>query len=163
MTLTQNIDGLHQLAGLPSEAVIELHGTLHDSVCVECADRRPMAETLDRVRAGSVDPECGQCGGVLKSATIFFGEPLGPQVLQTAAHAVATSDLLIAIGTSLTVKPVSGLVPFAVRAGVPVIIVNAEATPYDEVAEVVVRAPIGIAVPELVAAGVSAPGSRGAS
>jgi NAD-dependent deacetylase len=152
LVLTQNIDGLHQRGGMPPAAVIELHGTVHETQCLDCADRRPMGEAIARVRAGELDPACASCGGVLKSATIFFGQSLDPQALDSAAQATRESDLFIAIGTTLTVHPVAGLVPMAARAGVPVVIVNAQPTPYDEIATVVVREPIGQVLPALAAA-----------
>jgi NAD-dependent deacetylase len=147
--LTQNIDGLHQRAGLPEDRVLELHGTLHESECLGCGGRLPMEQTLMRVRAGAADPHCLDCGGMLKSATIFFGQPLRRGVLQDAAAAARGCDLFVAVGSSLTVQPVAGLVEVAARAGAPVVIVNAAATPYDELASVLVREPIGAALPAI--------------
>jgi NAD-dependent deacetylase len=155
VTLTQNIDGLHQRSGLPSEAVIELHGTVHESECLECQDRRPMPEAVARVHAGDPDPSCLSCGGILKSATVFFGQPLNRATFDAATRAVLAGDVLIAIGSSLTVQPVAGLVPLAKRSGLAVIVVNAQRTPYDDVADVVIREPIGTAIPT-IASGVSA-------
>jgi NAD-dependent deacetylase len=147
--LTQNIDGLHQRAGVPARQVLELHGTLHESECLGCGARLPMEQTLARVRAGELDPPCTDCGSMLKSATIFFGQPLDATVFQAAVTAVRTCDLLVAVGTSLTVQPVAGLVDVAARAGAPIVIVNAMATPYDELAEIIVREPIGAALPAI--------------
>lgn len=149
--LTQNIDGLHQKAGSDPAKVLELHGTMTDSVCLSCGDRRDMQETLDRVRAGETDPECELCGGILKSATVSFGEPLDTSVLNRARLAAVTCDLLLAAGTSLTVHPAAGLVDIAAGAGAPVIICNAEETPYDPIASVVLREPVGETLPALVA------------
>jgi NAD-dependent deacetylase len=150
--LTQNIDGLHQRAGVPDEDVVEVHGTVHKTHCLTCGDRRPMGEAIARVRAGEPDPACTRCGGILKSATIFFGQPLDQHDFERAVHATASSDLFIAIGTSLTVHPVAGLAASAVRGGGALVIVNAQPTPYDEQAAAVVREPIGAALPALVAA-----------
>jgi NAD-dependent deacetylase len=150
VVLTQNIDGLHQRGGVPRESVIELHGTLYETECLGCPDRRPMDEALARVRGGETDPPCRQCGGVLKSATVFFGQPLDPVALKRAALAVRDCDLFLAIGTTLAVQPVAGLVPMAHRAGIPVVIINAQPTPYDDLAQAVVREPIGQALPALV-------------
>ena len=159
LVLTQNIDGLHQRAGLPAGAVVELHGTVYETECVSCRQRRSMAEAIDRVHAGEADPPCVACGGILKSATVFFGQPLDRQVFGAAVAATKASDLFLVIGTSLSVQPVAGLVPAAARAGIPIVIVNAQPTPYDELACVVVREPIGSALPAMVAIPVGHPAS----
>lgn len=154
---TQNIDGLHQAAGLPAERVIEVHGSIRETVCWSCGDRRPMAETLERVRAGEEDPEClaggptGRCGGILKSATISFGQSLDPEVLMRAEHEARSCDVMVAVGSSLTVHPAAGLVPLARRTGAALVIVNAEDTPYDGIADVVVRTPISQSLPVILA------------
>jgi len=148
--LTQNIDGLHQKAGSNPERVVELHGTIADSLCLSCGDRRDMHETLDRVRAGDADPDCEYCGGILKSATISFGQMLDADVLERARIAAMTCDLMIAAGTSLSVEPAAGLVGVAASAGAPVIICNASETPYDSLAQALVREPLSHAVPALL-------------
>jgi len=148
--VTQNIDGLHQMAGSSPAKVIEVHGTLRDVMCMSCAWRGPMPDVLARVRAGEDDPACERCGGILKSATISFGQPLVPQVIDRAMRAAAAADLLVAIGTSLQVYPIAGAVPIAKSSGARLVIVNAEPTPFDEIADVVVRDPIGDALPALL-------------
>jgi NAD-dependent protein deacetylase/lipoamidase len=145
--VTQNIDGLHQRAGSSPERVIEVHGTVHDAVCLRCEWRGPMREVLDRVRAGEEDPHCTRCGGLLKSATISFGQALVPDVIARAMQAAEKADVILAIGTSLQVYPVAGMVPAAKAAGARIVIVNAEPTPFDGIADVVVRSPIGAALP----------------
>jgi NAD-dependent deacetylase len=150
--VTQNIDGLHQLAGSDPALVLELHGTMHAVVCLDCADRTPMSEALARVEAGEPDPACLRCGGILKSATVSFGQRLDETVFRAAAWAAADCDVLLAVGSSLTVEPAAGLVRRAAEAGAVVIIVNAEPTPYDRAADIVLRAPIGLALPAIVAA-----------
>jgi NAD-dependent deacetylase len=147
--ITQNIDGLHQRAGSSPEKVIEVHGTMRDVMCMICGWRGPMTPVLDRVRAGEEDPPCERCSGILKSATISFGQSLVPEVISRAMRAAEQADLLIAIGTSLQVYPVAGAVPVAIAAGVRVVIVNAEPTPFDDVAGAVLRAPIGEVLPAL--------------
>jgi NAD-dependent deacetylase len=149
LVLTQNIDGLHQLAGLPAGCVIELHGTVLSTDCLACGQRRPMSEAIARVTAGDPDPACTDCGGLLKSATVFFGQPLDQADFARAVQATMSCDLFVAIGTSLLVNPVAGLVSTAADAGVPIVIVNAQPTPYDRVAAVVVDEPIATAVPAL--------------
>lgn len=149
--LTQNIDELHQKAGSSPELVIELHGTMFDTVCLQCGDRRPMKAALARVAAGDEDPACLVCGGILKSATISFGQPLDTEVLVRAQEAAHECDLMLAVGSSLTVQPAAGLVGLAARAGAPVIVCNGSETPYDGLASVVIREPLGEVLPALVA------------
>jgi NAD-dependent deacetylase len=148
--VTQNIDGLHQKAGTDPGRIVEIHGTMREIVCMACGDRGPAEPTLERVRSGEEDPACLLCGGILKAATISFGQSLVPADLVRAEHAARRCDLLLAVGTSLGVHPAAGLVPVAAAAGVPVVIVNAEPTPYDRVAAAVVRTPISEALPAIV-------------
>jgi NAD-dependent deacetylase len=148
--VTQNIDGLHQQAG--NAAVIEVHGTMRDVMCMSCGWRGPMQPVLDRVRKGEADPPCEQCGGILKSATISFGQPLVPHVIERAMRVTQQSDLLLAVGSSLQVYPAAGLVPLAKDAGAKVVILNAEPTPFDDLADVVLRDPIGEVLPSLLRA-----------
>jgi len=145
--ITQNIDGLHQRAGHSPDRLIEVHGTVHDVVCMRCGWRGPMRPVLDRVRAGEEDPPCSQCGGILKSATISFGQALVPEVIDRAMAAAAGSDLLIAVGTTLQVYPVASVVPIAKEAGARVVIVNAEPTLLDHLADAVISASIGEVLP----------------
>lgn len=145
--VTQNIDGLHQRAGSSPDKVIEVHGTMRDVVCMNCAWRGPMMPVLDRVRAGDVDPACEACGGILKSATISFGQSLVAAVIDRAMRAAHEAGVLLAIGTSLQVYPIAGAVPIAKAAGARVVIVNAEPTPFDDLADAVFRAPIGEILP----------------
>jgi NAD-dependent deacetylase len=147
--VTQNIDGLHQLAGHAPETVIEVHGTMREVRCMACEWRGPMGPVLDRVRAGEDDPPCERCGGILKSATISFGQSLEPDVIARAMRAAERADLLIAIGTSLQVYPVAGAVPLAKSAGARAVIVNAEPTPFDDIADAVLREPIGEILPQI--------------
>jgi NAD-dependent deacetylase len=146
--VTQNIDGLHQRAG--SVSVLEIHGTMHETECLTCDDRRPMREALDRVEAGAEDPECLVCGGILKSATISFGQPLNVDVLMAARDAALSCDLMLAVGSSLSVQPAAGLVGLAAKAGATVVICNASETPYDQLAAIVLRGPLGEVLPALV-------------
>ena len=150
--VTQNIDGLHQQAGNSSDKVIEVHGTLRDCLCMSCGWRGPMGPVLDRVRAGEQDPPCERCSGILKSATISFGQALVPEVIDRALQAAEQADLLLAVGTSLQVYPVAGAVPTAKAAGARVVIVNAEPTPYDDLADAALRMPIGEILPVLCGA-----------
>ncbi|MBK3575339.1 NAD-dependent deacetylase [Streptomyces sp. MBT65] len=148
--ITQNVDGLHQLAGLPARKVIELHGTAREFRCTGCHVRGPMADALARVDAGEDDPACLECGGILKSATVFFGERLDPVVLGEAVAITKACQVFIAVGSSLQVHPAAGLAGVAADHGARLVIVNAEPTPYDDRADEVVREPIGTALPELL-------------
>ncbi|MEV5696594.1 Sir2 family NAD-dependent protein deacetylase [Streptomyces anthocyanicus] len=148
--LTQNVDGLHQLAGVSARKVLELHGTARDCVCTGCGARGPMADVLARVEAGEDDPPCLDCGGVLKTATVMFGERLDPVVLGEAAAISKACQVFVAVGTSLQVEPAAGLARVAVEHGARLVVVNAEPTPYDELADEVIREPIGSALPALL-------------
>jgi NAD-dependent deacetylase len=140
--VTQNIDELHQQAGTDPAKVVEIHGTMRKVVCMACGERAPMERALERVRAGEDDPPCRTCGGILKSATISFGQNLVPDDLERAERAAAACDLLLAVGSSLTVYPAAGLVPLAHATGARVVIVNAEDTPFDDIADAVLRGSI---------------------
>lgn len=148
--LTQNVDGLHQKAGMPARKVLELHGTAREVVCTECHARTPMDDALARVDAGEADPACVTCGGILKPATVMFGEHLDPVVLGEAAAIAKACQVFIAVGTTLQVHPAAGLAGVAADHGARLVVVNAEPTPYDELAEEVVREPIGTALPGLL-------------
>jgi NAD-dependent protein deacetylase/lipoamidase len=149
--VTQNIDGLHQRAGSSPDLLIEVHGTLHEVACLGCGERTTMRSALDRVEAGEADPACLTCGGILKSATISFGQLLDAEVIGAASRAAADCDVFLAVGTSLTVHPVAGLTEIAAANGARVVVANAQPTPYDELADLVVREPIGSALPRLLA------------
>ena len=148
--VTQNIDGLHQAAGSDSALVHEIHGTTHAVVCVGCDDRTTMRSALDRVAAGEPDPACLRCGEVLKSATVYFGQMLDEEVVGRCTAAAADCDVFLAVGTSLQVWPAAGLVDVALGSGARLVVVNAQPTPYDELADLVVSEPIGTALPLLV-------------
>ena len=148
--VTQNIDGLHQVAGSSTDLVHEIHGTIWEAICLTCRRRVPMSDVLARVDAGEDDPPCSECDGIQKSATISFGQQLDPDVLDASVDASRRCDLFLAVGTSLQVQPAASLCGIAINAGVPLVVVNAEPTPYDQVADAVVRDPIGEALPRLV-------------
>jgi len=147
--VTQNIDGLHQLAGTSEDILIEIHGTIREVMCMQCDDRAPMQLALDRVRAGEVDPPCRTCGGILKSATISFGQSLDPANLERASEEAGRSDLFLALGTSLGVYPVAYLPARTLENGGRLVIINAQPTPFDRQAAVV-NAPLAEVLPELV-------------
>ncbi len=148
--VTQNIDRLHQKAGSSPDLVLELHGNMVEAVCTACGARSLTQDALARLDAGDDDLACLVCGGILKTATVMFGQSLDPVVLDRAIAAAKGCDWFLAVGTSLTVHPAAGLCDLAVRAGARLVIVNASPTPYDGAAHRVVREPIGTALPALL-------------
>ena len=148
--ITQNVDGLHHASGVEPTRIVEVHGNVREWACLTCGARGPMEDALDRVRNGEDDPPCPACGGIIKSATISFGQQLVPEDIQRAEEAALEADLLLAVGSTLQVHPVAGVVPLAKRAGARVVIVNNEPTPYDGIADAVIREPIGVVLPAFV-------------
>jgi len=150
--ITQNVDELHQQAGHAPDRIIEVHGTMRRAMCWGCGERTPMQDVLERVRGGECDPRCLACGGILKSDTISFGQALVPAVIERAMTAAAEADLLLAVGSTLQVYPVAGVVPTAKDAGALVVIVNNQPTPMDPLADALLRGPIAELLPAICAA-----------
>lgn len=150
LLLTQNIDGLHQRGGVAPERVVELHGNVREFMCLKCDMRGPIGEVLDRVREGEEDPPCLACGGILKAATVSFGQQLSRRDVARGEQAAIEADLFLAIGSTLQVYPAAGLVPLAKRSGARLVIINDAPTQYDEMAEAVIRERIGTVLPQLV-------------
>ena len=156
LLVTQNIDRLHHRAGTSPDRIVEIHGNAHESVCLECGDHQPIDATLARVEAGDPEPLCEAivdghaCGGMLKSATISFGQALIAEDLERAQLAAASCDLLLAVGSTLSVYPVAGLVPLAGASGATLIIVNGDPTAMDGLADLVLHADISTTLDELV-------------
>jgi NAD-dependent deacetylase len=148
--VTQNTDGLHLLAGTSPERLVEIHGNGRQYVCWSCGDRGPMADALDRVRAGEDDPPCRICGGILKSAAILFEQSLVHADLVRAEAGAHACDLLLAVGSTLSVYPAAGVVPIAKRNGAKVVIVNAEPTDLDHLADVILRDDISDVLPGIL-------------
>jgi len=148
--ITQNIDELHQIAGNSPDKVIEVHGTMRRVMCWDCGMRAPMQKALDRVRAGEADPSCRDCGGILKSDTISFGQQLVPEVIDRAMQAAGEAELFLAVGTTLQVYPVAGTVDVARQAGARLVIVNAQPTPFDDVADAVFNESISEVLPRFI-------------
>jgi len=148
--ITQNVDGLHFDAGTSADRLIEIHGTVREVVCMACGDRHPMQHAVDRVEAGEEDPSCEQCGGILKSATISFGQALVPEDLQSAQTAAEECDLMLAIGSTLGVYPIAAVVPIAKEAGAHVVILNSGPTEMDSIADALLRGGIADILPEIV-------------
>jgi NAD-dependent deacetylase len=148
--VTQNIDGLHQKAGTDPGKVVEVHGTVWFTRCWECSDQRPMEQSLARVRAGDADPACLECSGILKSDTISFGQALVPEVIDRALQVSEECDVLLAVGSTLSVFPAANCVPRAKAASAKVIIVNGDETSMDRFAEHVLLGQIGDVLPALI-------------
>jgi NAD-dependent deacetylase len=151
--ITQNIDGLHLKAGSSPERVVEIHGTHRDVVCLSCGERAPMDRALDRVRAGEEDPACRSCGGILKAATISFGQGLVPEDLLRAEQAARRCDLMLAVGSTLSVYPIAGVVPVAKHSGAGVVILNAQPTEMDSLADALLRGSISTLLPQILGEG----------
>ena len=149
MLVTQNVDGLHQMAGNDPKRVVEIHGTVKEAMCLECDWRDGIEVVLQRVREGDADPHCS-CGGLLKSATVSFGQNLFPGDIDRMFDASLSCDLLLAVGTSLQVFPVAEMVPTAVNNGAKTVIVNGESTVMDHLAEIVVNGEISKVLPQIV-------------
>jgi NAD-dependent deacetylase len=154
--VTQNVDGLHADAGTNPARLVEIHGSSREVVCLSCEDRAPIDAALDRVAHGEEDPVCqalvgGQrCGGILKSATISFGQSLLARDLERADVAASRCDALLAVGSTLSVWPIAGMVPRARESGADVIVINGAATAMDSLATVLVTGPIEVVLPKLV-------------
>ena len=148
--ITQNVDGMHQAAGSDPALVVEVHGTVHEVMCMSCDDRAPMERALARVRAGEADPPCRSCGGILKSATVSFGQSLDPRDIDRAERAALECDLRRCVGSTLTVFPVAEVPHIASAAGARVVVINAEPTAFDDQADAVLRGQIADILPAVV-------------
>ena len=148
--ITQNIDGLHQKAGLPGDKVIELHGTTTEVTCLSCGDRIPMDEAVERVSNGEIAPECKECGGFLKPATVSFGQSLPENAMDLASRLCMECEVFIAVGSSLVVQPAASFPVLAKQSGSILVIINRTETPIDSIADLIINNEIGKVLPELV-------------
>lgn len=149
VVITQNVDGLHQKAGVPEDRVIELHGTAWWVVCLDCGKRFEREEVHRRLLGGEEVPRC-ECGGILKPATISFGQSLPPDALMEAERRSASCDLFICVGSSLVVYPAANMPIIAKRGGAKLIIINLVPTPQDGLADVVIKGKAGEVLPKIV-------------
>jgi NAD-dependent deacetylase len=150
--ITQNVDGLHLDAGTSRERLVEIHGTVREVVCMDCGDRAPMQTAVERLEAGEEDPACLHCGGVLKSATISFGQGLVAADLARSEVAANECDLMLAVGSTLAVFPAAAVVPIAKEAGARVVIMNDQPTEMDPLADALLRGKIEEILPLIVKA-----------
>jgi len=148
--ITQNIDNLHQAAGVPHEAVIELHGNTTFAMCLECAKRYELPDIRDRFEASGHAPDC-ECGGYIKTATVSFGQAMPEEAMRRAQEWASDCDLFIAIGSSLVVWPAAGFPLQAKKSGAQLVIINREPTDFDSIADLVIRHDIGDALAPLIA------------
>ena len=137
--ITQNIDNLHQKAGVPDDKVFELHGNMQWVVCLSCRERFPMPEVLQRIKEGIEVPDCPDCQGILKPDAVFFGEALPQETLQEAIRRSRHCDLFIVIGSTLVIYPAAYVPTYAAEAGAKLAIVNLTPTPFDHYAAVIIR------------------------
>ena len=147
--VTQNTDGLHLAAGHDPDRVVEIHGCARRVVCWDCGEKAPMEKALARVRAGEADPPCRSCGGILKSDAILFEQNLVADDLRRAERAAIECELILAVGTTLAVFPAANMVPIAKRSGARVVIVNAEPTELDRLADGILRGASGEVLPAI--------------
>jgi len=148
--ITQNVDNLHQKAGVPDAKVFELHGNMQWAVCLSCGKRYPFEQIKARHDAGEEIPDCEVCHGLLKPGVVFFGESLPAEVLQEATSRSSSSDLFIVIGSTLIVTPAAYMPVYAVNSGAKLVIINLSSTPMDGQATTLIRAKAGEAMPRII-------------
>lgn len=144
--VTQNIDNLHQASGIPPECVVELHGNTTYAVCLDCAARHELPWVRKRFELSGEAPDCPQCGGYVKTATVSFGQAMPEAAMRRAEELTRSCDLFLAIGSSLVVWPAAGFPLMAKRNGAALVIINREPTEFDDLADLVVRQDIGAAL-----------------
>ena len=150
--ITQNIDNLHQASGIASEHVVELHGNTTYATCLDCALRYELPWVRERFEASGRAPECSACGGLIKTATVSFGQSMPEAAMRRAEDLTLRADLFIAIGSSLVVWPAAGFPVLAKRNGAQLVIINRDETEFDDVADLVLRQDIGAVLEPFVAA-----------
>ena len=148
--VTQNVDGLHLVSGLDDRQVAELHGNVRKSLCVDCAQVWDTEIVLAWVEAGELDPACPDCGGMVKTATVMFGEILPQEEMEKAMEFLAVADAIIVVGSTVSVSPASDIVMYGSYLSLPIVIINQGATEADEQAAVKIDAAIGEVLPGLV-------------
>lgn len=150
--ITQNIDGLHQASGIAQEKIIEIHGNGTYATCLDCAKRHELDDIYRAFNQDETTPRCKNCGGIVKTATISFGQSMPQAEMERAEYAAKSCDLMLAIGSSLVVYPAAGFPIYAKRSGAKLVIINREATEQDEIADLVVHAEIGDTLGRVVGA-----------
>ncbi|MDP7355021.1 MAG: Sir2 family NAD-dependent protein deacetylase, partial [Desulfobacterales bacterium] len=148
--ITQNIDGLHHAAGNSEEKIVELHGTIKYAKCLECDDRLPLVDVLKRIEDGEEDPHCKKCDGLLKAATVSFGEAMPIDEMNRSGQCSKACDLFIVIGSSLVVFPAANMPVLAKRTGAILVIINYTSTDMDSMADVVIHEKAGVAMNAII-------------
>jgi NAD-dependent deacetylase len=148
--ITQNIDSLHQKSGVPEEKVIELHGTLKWVICLECGQRYPREEIQARLDSGVKVPRCDSCSGIMKPATVAFGQPMPERETGQAEIKAAACDLFLAAGSSLVVYPAAQMPLIAKDNGAKLVIINLTPTPHDRYADIVIHDKTGPVLSQIV-------------
>ncbi len=149
--ITQNIDNLHQASGIPDAAVVELHGNTTYATCLDCARRYELGWVRERFSTGGRSPDCEDCGGYIKTATISFGQAMPEGPMRRAEALTLSCDLFLAIGSSLVVWPAAGFPLMAKRNGARLVILNRDATEFDDIADLVIHDDIGSVLAPFVA------------
>jgi NAD-dependent deacetylase len=149
--ITQNIDNLHQASGFAPDMVVELHGNTTYATCLDCGQRHELAWIRERFETDGEAPDCRDCGGVVKTATISFGQAMPEAAMRRAEQLTAACDLFVAIGSSLVVWPAAGFPLMAKRNGARLVILNRDPTDFDEAADLVIRADIGATLAPFIA------------
>jgi len=148
--VTQNVDGLHLVSGLREDQVAELHGNVRKSLCVHCEQVWDTEIVLSWVEAGELDPTCPDCGGMVKTATVMFGELLPAEEMDKAMLFLATADAILVVGSTVSVWPASNIVMSGASRSIPIVIINQGPTEADDHAAVKLDSAIGVVLPELV-------------
>jgi len=148
--ITQNVDYLHQRSGVPEEKVIELHGTVKWVICLECGQRYPREQIQSRLESGEKIPLCDACGGILKQATVSFGQPMPERETREAEMRSATCDLFLVAGSSLVVYPAAQMPLIAKENGAKLVIINLTPTPHDHYADIVINEKTGQVLSQIV-------------
>jgi len=148
--ITQNIDGLHQRSGVPDDKLVELHGNSTYAACLDCGLRHELGPILSAFQADETLPYCAQCGGIVKTATISFGQRMPVRAVERAERETLACDLFVVLGSSLVVYPAASLPRMAKMHGAKLAIINREATEQDVTADLVIHADIGPTIGEAV-------------
>ena len=149
--ITQNIDSLHQKSGVPEEKIIELHGSLSWVNCLDCGEKYPREQIQEKLDSGTKVPRCEKCGGILKPATVAFGQPMSEEETFQAESKSVSCDLFLAVGSSLVVYPAAQMPIIAKDNGARLIIINLTPTPHDRQADIVINDRIGAVLSQIVA------------
>ena len=148
--ITQNIDGLHQRSGVPEDKIIEIHGNAIESKCLNCGEKADILDFHAAIKANDPLPKCFYCGGIVKVATISFGQPMNQNDMLRTSTLSSKCDLMIVMGSSLSVMPAGQIPNLAIQSGAKLVILNREETIYDSMADIVINDELKIICSELI-------------